>query len=282
MRSRLGGQRVEHVLPWGEPRAFNGGRVPYQLTLLPAGHILGSAMAWIEAEGQSLLYTGDFKLRPGLSAEGCEPRVSDLLIMETTFGQPEYEFPPAAGVREQIVRFCHEALAEAATPVLFCYSMGKSQELLAGLAGAGLAVALHEATHQITRIYEDFGCRFPAYEVLGVGGTDGRIVICPPHASVASALRRRGKLRAAVITGWAMDPRCRYRYQAERAFPLSDHADFPELIEMVRRVAPKKVYTLHGYAADFAQAVRDLGFDAQALSEPEQFLLPLGRNGKTP
>ena len=47
---------------------------------------------------------------------------------------------------------------------------------------------------------------------------------------------------------------------------------------MVRRVAPKKVYTLHGYAADFAQAVRERGLDAQALSEPEQFLLPFGRN----
>jgi Cft2 family RNA processing exonuclease len=279
MHSRLGGRRVEHVLPLGEPRALDGGRVPYQLTLLPAGHILGSAMVWIEADGESLLYTGDFKLRPGLCAERCEPRAADLLIMETTFGQPEYEFPPAPGVMEQIIRFCREALAGDATPALLCYSLGKSQELLAGLAGAGLPVALHEATHKITRIYEQFGCRFPAYECLEANGARRQVVICPPHSGAARALRRRVNTRAAIITGWALDPRCRYRYQADAAFPLSDHADFPELIEMVGRVAPKKVYTLHGCAADFAQTVRDLGIDAQALSEPEQFFLALGRKG---
>ncbi|HEY0456934.1 MAG TPA: ATP-dependent DNA ligase, partial [Verrucomicrobiae bacterium] len=59
------------------------------------------------------------------------------------------------------------------------------------------------------------------------------------------------------------------------AFPLSDHADFPDLIEMVRRVKPKQVFTLHGFAADFAQTLRNLGFDAQALSEDEQMALPL-------
>ena len=278
MQSRLGGKRVEHLLPFGEPRMFDGGRVPYQLTLWPAGHILGSAMAFIEADGQSLLYTGDFKLRPGLSAEPCEPCRADVLIMETTFGRPQYEFPPAQGVREQIIRFCRESLAEDATPVLLCYSLGKSQELLAGLAGAGLPIALHEATHKITKIYEHFGRSFPAYTLLSDGAAPGSVVICPPHSDAVGSLRRRGRTRAAVVTGWALDPRCRYRYQTDAVFPLSDHADFPELIEMVRRVAPNKVYTLHGYAADFAQALRERGFDSQALSEQEQFLLPLGRS----
>ncbi len=279
MRSRLGGKRVEHVLPFGEPRRFEGGRGPFQITLLPAGHILGSAMAFIEADGQSLLYTGDFKLRPGLSAESCEPRRADVLIMETTFGQPEYEFPAVDLVLRDIIRFCHESVADGATPVLLCYSLGKSQELLAGLAGAGLPVALHDSAHKITKIYEQFGRSFPAHMPLAENGVHDSIVICPPHSDAAAALRRSGRTRTAVVTGWALDPRSRYRYQADAAFPLSDHADFPELIELVRRVSPGKVYTLHGFAADFAQTVRELGIDAQALSEPEQFLLPLGRSG---
>lgn len=93
MTARIGGQRVENILPFGEPREFAGGKIPFRLTLLPAGHILGSAMAFIETGGGTLLYTGDFKLRPGLAAEICEPRRADLLIMETTFGRPAYEFP---------------------------------------------------------------------------------------------------------------------------------------------------------------------------------------------
>src|SRR5436305_3137480 len=91
----------------------------------------------------------------------------------------------------------------------------------------------------------------------------------------SAGLRRLGQVRTAVLTGWAVDPNCRFRYQTDAAFPLSDHADFEELIELVKKVAPKKVYTLHGFAADFAQTLRELGFDAQALSEQEQMNLDL-------
>jgi hypothetical protein len=119
-------------------REFAGGRVPYAITLLPAGHIFGSAMSLIEAEGASLLYTGDFKLRKGLSAEPCEPQHADLLIMETTYGRPEYRFPPTEAVMQGVIRFCKEALDNDETPVLLGYSLGKSQELLCGLGDAAL------------------------------------------------------------------------------------------------------------------------------------------------
>ena len=104
MKARIGGRRLEHVLPFGEPRRFEGDPVPFQITLLPAGHILGSAMALIEAEGESLLYTGDFKLRHSLSAGLCEPRPADVLVMETTFGRPQYRFPPDDAVWSELIR----------------------------------------------------------------------------------------------------------------------------------------------------------------------------------
>src|SRR6266540_7368858 len=86
MRSRLNGDWIEHVLPFGQATEFSssGGGL-FRITLLPAGHIFGSAMSLLEAEGRSLLYTGDFKLRRGLSAEPCGPspaRGADILIME--------------------------------------------------------------------------------------------------------------------------------------------------------------------------------------------------------
>jgi DNA ligase-1 len=89
-------------------------------------------------------------------------------------------------------------------------------------------------------------------------------------------LRKLGRARVAVMTGWAVDSSCRYRYGADAAFPLSDHADFDDLIEFVKQVQPRKVFTLHGFAADFAQRLRELGFDAEALSEEEQMPLGLG------
>ena len=109
MRARLGGERLEHVLSFGQPATFESEGTRWQITLLPAGHIFGSAMSLIETEDESLLYTGDFKLRRGLSAEPCEPRHADALIMETTYGRAEYRFPRSSEVLQGVIRFCREA-----------------------------------------------------------------------------------------------------------------------------------------------------------------------------
>jgi DNA ligase-1 len=280
MFARMGGTRQEHVLKFGEPAAYEYDGNGFRITLLPAGHIFGSAMSFIEAEGQSLLYTGDFKLRPSRSAELCEPRHADVLIMETTYGRPLYHFPPTELVMKSMVRFCQEALDNEETAVLLGYSLGKSQELICGLADAGLPIMLHSAVFKLTQIYENFGQCFPKYEAYEAGSARGKVLICPPHLANSAMLRKLGKTRSAVLTGWAIDPSCRYRYRCDAAFPVSDHADFPDLIEMVQRVQPKKVYTLHGFAADFAQTLRELGYDAQALSQDEQFSLDLATDPK--
>jgi DNA ligase-1 len=276
MAARIGGERLEHVLSFGERRVFKGARQPFHCTLTPAGHIFGSAMAFIETADVSLLYSGDFKLRNGLSAEACQPCGADLLIMETTYGRPEYVFPPTDAVLRGIIRFCREALDNDETPVLLGYSLGKCQELLCGLAEADLPIVLHGSVYHLTRLYEQFGRKFPPYERYAAGNATGKVLICPPHVTGSAMLRNLGQTRSAVLTGWAMDPGCKYRYQADAAFPLSDHADFPDLVELVKQVNPRKVYTLHGFAADFAQHLRSIGFDAQPLSEDEQLVMELG------
>src|SRR5438045_2746358 len=98
MRDRVLGERQENVLKFGEPRSFSGTSEQFKLTLLPAGHIFGSAMGLVETDGQTLLYTGDFKLRPGLSAEVGTPQPADVLVMETTYGRPQYVFPATSEV----------------------------------------------------------------------------------------------------------------------------------------------------------------------------------------
>jgi DNA ligase-1 len=281
MQARLGDSRRENVLPFGQPTAFETSGLRWQITLLPAGHIFGSAMSLVEAEGETLLYTGDFKLRRGLSAEACEPRRAEVLIMETTYGRPEYHFPPTDEVLKGVIRFCREAIDNDETPVLLGYSLGKSQELLHGLTDAGFPIVLHKSIHELTQIYEQLGQTFPPHEKFDGKASTGKVLICPPMSNLASAMRKAGRVRTAVLTGWAVDPNCRFRYQADAAFPLSDHADFPDLVELVKLIAPKKVYTLHGFVADFAQTLRELGFDAQALSEEEQLTLPLSSRGSS-
>ncbi len=281
MQARLPGERVEHVLPFGQTEPLTG---DCAVTLHPAGHIFGSAQSLLahEAHG-TLLYTGDFKLRPGRSAEACATPPADTLIMETTFGRPHYVFPPTAQVLADIAAFCHACIDDGEVPVLYGYSLGKSQELLRGLADARLPVMLHRSTMRLTRIYEDLGMTFPAHREFSAAEVAGHVVICPPQSKNSAFLRQVGRCRTAVITGWAMDPGAIYRYQCDAAFPLSDHADFPDLLRFVDAVKPKRVLTLHGFAQEFALTLRDRGIEAWAIGEDNQLELGvLSRAGFSP
>lgn len=275
MQARIRGSRIEHTLRFGHPVEFHQGKIPFRITLLPAGHILGSAMALVEAVGGSLLYTGDFKLRRGLAAEMCEPRGADILIMETTFGLPKYRFPRGDVTFEQVIRFCRETLEHDETPVLLAYSLGKTQEVLRALNAARLPVMLYEQAFKLTKIYEQLGQSFPAHEEFDAGNTRGKILIWPPGATTQNLRAKLGKARLAVLSGWAMDASCRFQNRADAAFPVSDHADYDELLEMVTLVQPKKIYTVHGFAREFAHTLRSLGHNAVAPGWHEQMALEL-------
>jgi DNA ligase-1 len=271
MQARLPGKRNEHVVAFGERKTICG----LDLMLLPAGHIFGSAQLFLETNNGSLLYTGDFKLRPGRSAEPAEWRHADTLIMETTYGLPRYRLPPTGEVIGQIVAFCRDALEAGAVPVLLGYSLGKAQEILCSLTGAGLKPMVHGSVHQMTQIYEQLGQSFCEYERYKADEVAGKVLICPPSTNRSRMLERIRDKRVAMISGWAVDPNAVYRYQVDAAFPLSDHADYTDLLRYVELVQPQRVLTLHGFAAEFARDLRDRGVEAWALSEQNQLELTL-------
>src|SRR5881398_3293122 len=275
LQARMPGSRTEHVLPFGEQRRVRD----IDLLLLPAGHIFGSAQLFLSNQGETLLYTGDFKLRHGKSAEAAEWRPADTLIMETTFGLPRYQFPPTEHVIAQIVAFCREAIEDGAVPVLLGYSLGKAQEVLCSLEGAGLTPMLHGSVYRMTRIYEQFGQSFCKYVRYNTNDVAGKVLICPPSANRSRMLEKIARKRVAMISGWAVDPGAVYRYQVDTAFALSDHADYTDLLRYVELVQPRQVFTLHGFAAAFAADLRRRGIEAWALSEENQMEFTLAEPG---
>lgn len=269
MQARIPGKRLEHILNFGDTECIHADGTT--ITLHPAGHIFGSAQSLLDhPERGSMLYTGDFKLRRGLSAEACATPHADTVIMETTYGRPHYVFPPTEEVLKRITGFCHETLEDGETPVLFGYSLGKSQELLSSLAAAQLPIMLHPQTVKMTRIYEELGIHFPAYKSFDAAELAGHVVICPPQANQSAFLKKIAKRRTAMITGWALDAGAIFRYQCDAAFPLSDHADYEDLLRFVELVQPKRVLTLHGFAAEFARTLRDRGIEAWAIGQDNQ------------
>ena len=276
------GERREHILPFGEP--FELRRVDCHpasisqacIRLFPAGHILGSAQIHFESEEGTLLYSGDFKLRPGLSAELAECPLAETLIMETTFALPRYRFPPTDEILADITRFCDEALDQKQVPILLGYSLGKSQEVVCALLKAGLVPMLHESVFKMTEIYRTAQDGFPSgYTLFEPNEVAGKVLIWPPNAVRSPMIRRIPNRTTAVLTGWAIDSGARYRYGADRAFPLSDHADYDDLLRYVELVCPRRVFTLHGFAGSFAADLRRRGVEAWALGEANQLELAL-------
>jgi DNA ligase 1 len=271
MASRLPGERLEHSLPFQSPVQFRGASV----TLLPAGHIFGSAQIHIAMRGETLLYTGDFKLRQGLSAEAIQWLPADTLIMETTYGLPNYRFPPNEQVIAELTKFCLETLEDNMVPILLGYSLGKAQELLAALNGTGLRILLHPSVYKMTKIYEGLRQPLPKYFLYDESETAGSVVICPPNANRTRLVQRIKNRRTAILTGWALNPATIHRYQCDAAFPLSDHADYPDLIRYVELIQPKRVLTVHGFAREFAADLRRRGVEAWSLEKYNQLELAL-------
>src|SRR5688500_10501683 len=264
-----------------------------RLRLLPAGHVLGSAMVHVTRPEGTLLYTGDFKLRRCLTADCAEPEPADFLVMESTYGLPHFQFPPREQAAAQLVELCEQAMRANRQPIVMGYSLGKSQELTRILTDAGLGVTLHGAPHTINGFYEKFGValgKYRRYRFEDFHGDDTQridlrergVLVAPPYVARTAFVTRFDNPLRIIATGWALLKNAIYRYGVDHAVCISDHADFPELLELIECVRPKKVFTHHGYK-EFVEHLRSRGIDAE-LARPDAQLslfedLPTGRGG---
>jgi Cft2 family RNA processing exonuclease len=245
----------------------------HRLTLFSAGHVLGSSQLMIEGETGSFVYTGDFKLEASYTAEAPEVKKCDVVLMECTYGRPQYRFPPRAEIAGEMVEFAKAALEDGAVPVFFAYSLGKAQEAIAILGNAGIPVCAHGAIYSMTKVYEEAGVQMPYYVRYDAESFDcSHAVVWPPSGKTLPKALKDKPTRTAMLTGWSVDKGMMWRYGADRGFPLSDHADYPSLLRYIELAQPKKVLLNHGWR-DFVYRLRALGVDAEYLEENAQLSL---------
>ncbi len=256
------GDRQTIEMPYGQKRQAG----PLTLTALPAGHILGSAMLHASDGHQSLLYTGDFRLRPSLTAAAAMPPQADILVMECTFGRPRYRFPSRESVQAELLSLVERIVEEGRTPVVHAYVLGKAQEVTRLLCDDGWSVRQHPLVYEISRLYEQLGCRLgPFQEYRGEIGPR-EILIFPPPTQRTRWMPLPARRRTIAVSGWALDADYRQRAGVHYALPFSDHADFDELLECAERVRPRVIYCTHG-PESFVQSLRDAGHEAYFLGK---------------
>ena len=249
------------ALPFHQPMDVAGGRV----TLFPSGHILGSAQIMIETKGGiNIVYTGDLKVLKGETAERVEIRQCDILIIESTYGDPFYVFPEREEVISQLISFVQDSIREKCLPVIFAYPLGKAQEVTRILLNHDYTPLVHPYISAISAVYEDLGVDLSGYKTFHAERQcqPGSVLIFPRGAR--GELDHVEKKKTAMVTGWALDRDARYRFGVDTTIPLSDHADYAELVGYIMVARPQKVYTTHG-SPKLASILSSRGIDAKHL-----------------
>lgn len=258
------GPRPTHDMPYGETLDWGGMR----LTTYPAGHCLGSAMLLADDGESSLLYTGDFKLGESATAVRAELPQADVLVIESTYGNPLYRHPPREQVLDELFTLVRRAIDGGFTPVVEAYVLGKGQEVTRLLTAAGFPVLQHPKMYEVSQVYRACGVDLGDCHLYVDKPLPGHVVVVPPRMHRAGRLPGLKKTVTFAVTGWAMHERTRGRLGVDHAVPLSDHADYDELFDAVERVAPKVIYCTHG-PVSFVECLRAAGHNAHPLDSSQ-------------
>jgi putative mRNA 3-end processing factor len=247
----------------------------HRVELRPAGHVAGSRATLVEdPDGTRYCYTGDVCTRSRHYLDGFEPPDADVLVVEATYGKPEYRFPPHDVVVAEILDW----LRDTAAPVLLLgYAFGRAQKLQLLAERADRARVL--TTEGVLRINEPIeqalDVTFSAEEFDDTALRPGDALVLPMTSGRIDWVDRLASESGAVtagFSGWAVDDSFRYRGDFDVTFPLSDHCDFTELVGLVEAVDPDSVYTQHGFAETLATELTARGFDATALKQNQTSL----------
>lgn len=240
------------------------------VSLHPAGHILGSSQVRIEVGGRVCVVSGDYKRAADPTCLPFEVVPCDVFVTEATFGLPVYRWPPMTEVIEQMLAWWDDCRERAIPAVLCCYALGKAQRIMAELATrTDRPIHLHGAMLRLTERYREAGIRMLPGTPVGESprGRDfaGELVIAPPSAAGSPWMRRFGNASIGFASGWMQVRGNRRRRGWDRGFVVSDHADWPALIDTIKATGARRVLPTHGNTDALVAYLCELGLDAEAL-----------------
>ena len=266
MRQRYGelAGGSSQAVGYGDPMAIDG----VSLTLVPAGHVLGSAQLVLEYQGSRIVVSGDYKRRPDPTCLPFEPQSCDLFITEATFALPVFRHPPD---RHEIDKLLHSLrLYPERCQLVGVYALGKCQRLLALLRAAGYdePVYMHGALLGLTELYQRLGVALgPVRLATGIARDElrGKIVLAPPMALADRWTRRLPDPVLALASGWMRVKQRAKARNIELPLVISDHADWDELTQTLDDLGAPEIWVTHGREEALVHYASRHGRQARAL-----------------
>lgn len=240
-----------------------------EVSLAPAGHVLGAAQVVMNYHGVRVVVSGDYKRTPDPTCAPFEVQRCDVFVTEATFGLPVFRHEPPASEVQRLLNSIGRSPER--THLVGVYALGKCQRLLALVREQGYEppIFLHGAMQSVTELYRRFGFDFGELKLVidaDPGEVAGALVFCPPSAVADRWSRRFGDPVRSVASGW-MRIRARARQRgADLPLIISDHADWPELLCTIEDTGADEIWVTHGREDALIHQVQIMGKRARALS----------------
>ena len=235
----------------------------------PAGHVLGSAQIRLEGSDGVWVLSGDYKRAPDPTCAAFEPVACDTFVTESTFGLPIYRWDPVESVIAEMLQWWELNRAKGLTSLLFCYTLGKAQRVLAELARVTDTPAyVHGMMISMIDAYRERGvpmlATLPLVERRGTSFA-GELVLAPLSARGTPWMRRLGNFSDAFVSGLMRVRGIRRQRAFDRGFVLSDHADWPAILQTITETGAGRVLATHGHAEPLARYLQSQGLQSGVM-----------------
>ncbi len=256
LQLRLGDQQYQ-TAEWSERVDINGVRV----SLHPAGHIIGSSQIRVEYKDEVWVVSGDYKTEDDGLSGAFEAVKCNTFITESTFGLPIYKWKPQAEIHEDIVNWVARNKENGRTSVILAYSLGKAQRVLQAIKETAQTIYAHGAIYNMQQTLIDAGWNItPVERITPETPKDklkGAIVIAPPSADGTPWMKKFTPYAVGVCSGWMQVRGNMRRRNADAGFALSDHCDWPALLDSVKATGAENVFVTHGFQAAFSRYLNE-------------------------
>jgi putative mRNA 3-end processing factor len=272
LRRRFGADARIEAIAYGETLTLGSVRLSFH----PAGHVLGSAQIRIESPGGTTVVAGDYKRAADPTCAAFEVVPCDAFITESTFGLPIYRWDSTTSIVDDIAAWWRANADAGRTSVMFCYTIGKAQRLLAELMRVtDRTIYVHGMMLGMIDAYREAGvAMLPVTPVIERAGTRrksaadsfaGQLVLAPLSARGTPWMRRLGEVSDAFASGLMRVRGVRRQRGFDRGFVMSDHADWPALLQTIEETGATRVLATHGHAEPLARYLSEHGLDSGVI-----------------